>query len=370
VQVSGRRRWAAIGAVALAMVLTAGVAAVAAVRARGSGSGALGTVEVPAGLGLRCSLPVVVDGGRLAMVSLPDGRVTAAATQRGPYDEGDAYARGRWLPVQPSAVSPDGRSYAFASQTTDGAGRLPASRVMVHDVASGRDREVWNGDGQAMVLEWSDAGIAFERTGADLGAWLVDPGRPSSARRVGPHLPGSPAGGLPPARFGRFGRGAAWGVTSSASPSNGAVANDLVQRLDLADGAVSTWYQAPPGRTAWIIAMDAGGRPLVAVADAPRTIDGVWYASPATALLLLSAPGQATPVALPDPNLHPDSAFSDAHGTWVTAPGSLWLYRDGRLVRVARVPAGLFPASRTPSPPAGAPVRTAGALLSVAGPCA
>jgi hypothetical protein len=361
-----RWRWFA-AALAVALVVVA--AAVIAARGRsGASERTLGTLPVASGLGLRCTLPVFIDG-RLATLSLPAGQLTAAPVQPGPNDQGRSFAGGRWLPVGRQAVSPDARSYAYLTTTTGVPGQPAVSTLFVHDVGAGRDRPVWSGDGQARDVQWAREGIFFNRIDRGFDLWSVDPGRPGSAHRVGPNPPIEPGPGQPPVFFGAVANGTAWALVPSAFSGNGSVTNDVVLRMDLADGTISRWYQAPPGNTLTILGLDGGGHPLLGVADPMSQVGNIGYEHPAKAMLLLSGRDQAVPIALPDPSLGPDGALTDAHGTWVAGADALWLYRDGRLVRVATVPARLRPPTPRLSLPPGAPGPARGSAAALLGPC-
>jgi len=82
-------------------------------------------------------------------------------------------------------------------------------------------------------------------------------------------------------------------------------------------------------------------------------------------------PGQTTTIAGAGAALRPRGATTDSHGTWITAAGSLWLYRKGTVSTVANIPDRLYPALRRPAPsfPPGVPQGQAGADLVLSGPC-
>jgi hypothetical protein len=280
------------------------------------------SLAVAAGLDVRCTLPVR-DGGHLATVSLPDGTLENASEKTGPHDLGETYARGRWLPVEAWTLSPDGGSYAYVTWTTgtlDGG----SSALFVHDVDSGRDRAVWSGAGQAEVMGWAAGGVYLNRvsgTGHVDEVWVVDPARPSAAHAIGPNPPLAPP--LPPGGqpfFTGIAGGAAWAESSQ----------DGLTRMDLRTGAVAGWYRAPAGMTLALIAIDRDGRPLVGLSRG--------FNQPVAQLVTVTGRDRSAPVATPDPNLAPESVLTDAHGTWLAGAGFLWLYRNGRVEKVADVP--------------------------------
>ena len=251
--------------------------------------------------------------------------------------------------------------------TTGAPGRQAVSTLFVHDVGGGRDRPLWSGDGQAREVAWTREGVFFYR---NFDLWTVDPGRPGVADRVGPNPPSRPPGpGHPSVFFGSIANGTAWALDSSAPIGDGPFTYDVVLRMDLADGTVSRWYQAPPGNTLTILGVDGEGHPLLVVADPMREVGNIVYPMPAKAMLLLAGPDRAVPIALPDPALEPGGALTDAHGTWIVGADALWLYQDGRLVRVATLPARLRPPTPRVSLPAGAAGGARGSVAVLLGPC-
>jgi hypothetical protein len=370
----GLRRWLGItGAVVLSASLVAGLLAFRVARG-GPASASLGSLDMAAQLDFRCTLPVRLGGG-LATVSLPDGQVTRAPASMGPHDQGETFSAGRWLPVGAEAVSPDGGSYAYLAYTSgspDAGGA--ATTLFAHDIRTGRERKLWTGPGQAMLIRWAPEGVYLDRLflrGDENSLWLVDPVRPSAAHEVGPNPPQvSSIGSAGPLMFGTIGQGAAWAITAShpPPPPGGAVHNDELVRMDLRDGSVTTWLRVP-GREVRVLGIDPSGRPLIGLSPPSIDVGGVVYPQFVDALALVTGRDQAVPVAMPDPGAQPDFPFTDAHGTWLAGPGSLWLYRAGRLEKVASVPATVARPEPQPSLPAGVPGQRPGALLIPLGPC-
>ncbi len=98
-------------------------------------------------------------------------------------------------------------------------------------------------------------------------------------------------------------------------------------------------YQPPPPELILLPAMNQAARLASGTADAPRSAGGV---------------------------------SGDSKGIWTSRPGQLWIYRPGRLRKVADIPQSLFP---LPTPPPGAPAKdvpagASGPYLQVAGACA
>ena len=401
-----RWQWAG-GGVAIVLVLAV-VASLILVRhggapAHSASTGRLvGALNMTTQVGFRCSLPVV---GYLteARVSLPDGGVTVDRTldsQQGkPY--GFTYAGGRWLPVQASWVSPDGRFYAYTTTTSGVPGKQATSAVFVYEIATGRARQLWSGETSGQVVGWGPGGVYFSRLATGQTGpvspelWVVDPANPAAGHRVGPNPPQSQASDpAMPTKYGSFVRiagGAAWGFTyvkpSAPSPSY-VPGPGTIDRMDLRDGSVSTWYTAPDGKSVSIAGADAQGHPVLFlnVMGKPQAADAAGsgivttpYLPPPPEVLLLTGPNQTRTIASgSDSAFRPNLTLSDAHGTWFSSPGSLWLYRNGSLNKVADVPAELFP---TPTPPPGVtgkgsvvpgsppPGYPTGVTLSLAGAC-
>jgi len=313
-----------------------------------------------------CELPAGINGHQVT-IALPGGRVTA-----GPSSDGGigTFAGGRWFHVFPMALAPDRGSYAFVV-TSDGVPGAPRTGdVRVHTIASGKEQHIWTGDGDIRPLAWTEDGIYLDRNGS---VWLVDPAAPAKVHRVGPN----PVDNL---RYGGsmfvwFGHGAAWGVSGSnpalIGPNRPEFA-DQVDRLNLADGTVTTWFRAPAQRWVRILGVDVDGRPFLGLEAPPATVGNATYPhEPDELLLLLTGPGQTTTIAGAGAGLRPRSATTDSHGTWITATGSLWLYRNGTVSTVANVPDSLYATRRRPAPsflPA-VPQGQAGADLALSGPC-
>jgi len=343
-------------------------------------TGPVGQVAIESQVSFKCSLPVLAYYGVAAQVQLPVGTVVneskAPASNFGKGSPGGPYGYdpqlGKWLPVQQHWISPDGKSYAYGTQTTGVPGQGPTGTVHVVQVATGRDQQVWSGDGAALVLAYASSGIYFSSSnyqGPGQSVWVVDPARPGSAHRVGPNpAPPPPSPTQPsfgPSTFfslvsplGIFGMG----FSASADPTKGGpIVPDRVIRMDLNTGAVSTWFVNPSGGTISLIGLDGQGHPLIGAAkEAPpppptEGSSGKYSYSPKflpNRLLQLTAENQFTEIAPgTDTSFLPVSAFGDTHGVWISVPGSIWLYdRAAGLRKVFSVPDSLFPA---PTPPPG-----------------
>lgn len=240
----------------------------------------------------------------------PRMRTATAPVLRGAPGATPGYDRaaGRWVPAPPRTISPDGAGYAYGA----------ADGVHLVDVRGAADRLVHAGGGLE-VLAWEPEGIYVvhrRRAGAPSdGLWLLDPA--SSDLR---QLRSSEAG----VEWTAAGGGAAW---ASAVLAGGM---EEVWRLDPAAGRVAAWLHRQ-GAGLLLIAVDAGGHPLVQIA-APQA-SSVW---------LLTAPGQAHQVSenLPGGDDTPGypAAFTDPGSTWVSDDGGT-VYRFTETTGLHRVEA-------------------------------
>ncbi|HKF18613.1 MAG TPA: hypothetical protein VKF14_15660 [Candidatus Dormibacteraeota bacterium] len=387
---SSRRLWVAGGvAVLLALTVVAGLMFVRRPGATHSASTGhlVGALNVTTQLGFQCTLPVQ---GYLteARISLPDGAVFVDQVQqqgKGTAQYGSVYAGGKWVPVPRAWLSPDSKSYAYITNTTGVPGQPQTATLYVHDIARGTDRKLWSGTGYTQMIGWGPGGVYFTLQPAAAGlpgarntneVWVVAPANPSAVHRVGPNPP-QPAptseADLPIFQFGtRIAGDQAWTVKvgipkGPIPPGGGNVARNPseVIRMDLKDGSVSTWFTAAEGTSLNIAGLDSQGHPILTVMPTPKIMPppaspggqvtpsaDMIYPSPPR-VLLLTGPNQTVEIADGSNSaFRPSIAMGDSHGIWFNSPGSLWIYRQGSLAKVAEIPAGLFP---LPTPPPNAP---------------
>ena len=346
----------------------------------------VGSLTMNTKLDFKCTLPVQAYVTQ-ARVSLPDGSVTVDQVQplKNTCSYGSAYVGGRWLPVPATWVSPDGRSYAYTTSTMGVPGEPQTGAVNVHDIARTTDRKLWSGSGHAQMVGWGRGGVYFTlQPTAGAGkvgfldtteVWVVDPANPGAVHRVGPNPPQPrPASEADPAVF-QFGTLIAadsaftvkLGTAKGLIPPGGGVfprTPAQVLRMDLRDGSLSNWFTAPEDTNVTIAGIDAPGHPVLVIRRVPKTAPQVTPGAPlaptaemlypsAPEVMLLTGANQTAAIADGSNSaFRPSMALGDSHGIWFNSPGSVWLYNQGSLTKVADVPSSLFP---VPTPPAGVP---------------
>jgi hypothetical protein len=305
----------------------------------------LGSLTISSKVDFHCTLPLTAYSRR-ARVSLPTGTVTTDGDQSSgaASPPGTSYVAGRWLPVPPAWVSPDGKMFVSSAAAV---GSSREQSLILTNSSSGERKEVWRGAGRPTILGWDTGGIYFMlqppspgSSASNGGLWVTDPSHPGQAHRVGPESASlastSPARAIFSADT-KLGGGGAW---ATAEAVGGTPAR--VERMDLRTGTVSVWYTAPAGNSVFVLGFDAKGRPVLAITGTDR--------SATRSLTLLTAANRT--VSISD-NVTGASrfatAFGDSEGIWLGASGSLWLYRSGSLFKVADIPVGAIGAE-TPMP--------------------
>jgi len=285
------------------------------------------TVDVAyTGPSLNCRLPVSwpVKSGQTythtaGFISLPTGTLTvdpAAPPGSVFYDR----ALSKWLPVYRSAVSPDGKRYAYG----EGNAFLgTAGKLHVVDVATGADRVIYSGDRVYAVVDFAADGLyltAAAPEGRPRGLWWQDP-TGGAATLISTSI-ASPA----------IGGGSGWGAdfnTADPSPGPGGIEGPMnrLLRFDLRTGASSPWFYKP-GSNLYVMGFDPVGHPLVStyfVTDASGSgTTEIWLVvSPTAAVAIFSGTGVAIPTRL---------AAVDGHGEWFdggSQGGTVWLSSAG-----------------------------------------
>lgn len=393
-ELRGPYRWLAGGLAGLLALAVAGGLVYVRFAPRTQSDQSVGSASVE-GLGFSCRLPVLA-GASAGFISFPGGNVTLDhAVSLNPYKGGYAYgytydqAVKRWVPVQRSALSPDGRSYSYLAQTTGIPGEQATLSLRTRDIASGKDHVIWEGSGSPMgpnQVTWLPGGIYFsaylspaggqmQKGSAYPAIYVADPNHPGAPRRVGPNPePQPPAPGQSnyygPDVFTLVGGGAAWGMgnrvpkeppQANKAPAPGTYGPDRILRMDLADGAVSTWYKAGGTELVSLMGLDQRGRPILSLfvpMQKPDSPPPTAYEPPPPHLMLLTGPDQTVELVAGNSSFHYAGApFADTHGLWFGSWNSIWLYTETNGLRqVANIPQGLFP---SPSPPPGADLKQA-----------
>lgn len=355
----------------------------------------VGSVAV-SGVDFKCRLPLLA-GAAGAFISFPDGGVTidhrvSLDSFKGGYGYTYDAQVGKWVPVPPSALSPDGRSYAYLAQTTGVPGEMASMSLHIHDIGSGNDRVLWQGQGSPMgpsFVTWVAGGIYFSAVLLPVGGpdgpafpaiYVADPNHAGTPRLVGPNPPPQPPSPVQtdysgPDMYTLVGAGAAWGTGNRVPteapapdkpPAPGTFGPDRVLRMDLRDGSVSTWYTVSGTDLVSLMGLDAQGRPILSLYPLQTAPLPDIYAPPQVRLVLLTGPNQSIDITSGNPNFHlGGSASADSHGIWLGSWDSIWLYtQNGGLRQVATIPAGILP---SPTPPAAYPAK-GGPVASGAGP--
>ena len=285
-------------------------------------------------LGFSCRLPIFrpFSGSAnpppvVGFWSLPDGSVSFAATPGFPQQSfGDSYQPGgfyydrafsRWLPAPRSAVSPDGKHYAYMLRGEALVADKDAMQIV--DVATGRVQSypavpAGSTPERYIVLDYSSEGVylglAYE--GPIRGLWMINPNT-GAIRKV------ADLGYLQ-----AIGGGAAWlGSVNPADPSHppgGLVTPaDTIDRFDLTTGGRTTWlYKA--GMGVYVLGLDTAGHPIVEA----------WSGSPAGDIQLLLVTGPGTSQAIfrgVDSQLGGlGNPIADSHGVWFGSSTGIFLY--------------------------------------------
>jgi (2Fe-2S) ferredoxin len=252
----------------------------------------------------------------------------------------------RWLPVGRQAVSPDGTHYATVDAPDEDAGTFT---VHIVDVPSGVDHAYRQklsatgiGAAEVDVFDYTTAGIyltqAFEHVWP--GVWLFDP-RTNTVRSLAavpmPELSGD--GGI---WYGDVNPADANPLVSGTSAG---ILPDEIYRLDVKTGARTLWMYEP-GHGLYVIGLDTGGRPLIAVVapvanPQPKT-DPIDHAS--AELLLGLDPNSRTTIFKGPLAESLGGPIADAHGVWFGSTQGIYLYTPaGGLEKISNQPA--FPAN-------------------------
>jgi hypothetical protein len=222
----------------------------------------------------------------------------------------------RWIPTAASLISPDGSSYAYAEPASE-PGPVTPNRIHVVDVDTGSDRVVYDvgsrdypvsyaADGIYMVTsrwEASTVGLRFlnlssgaVRTIAATGEWDLISG------------------------------GAAWGFTGEVTTLGAIISH--VDRLDLATGQVTTWYNAPARVSVLVRGFDWAGHPILLWQnpDEPNVMRFSELVSAGVVRQLVRMDGTSDPYVV--------DFQADSYGLWIAGHHGVYLYSEQRLRHV------------------------------------
>jgi hypothetical protein len=260
--------------------------------------------------------------------ALPPGGVQASPVPGGTQPWWDTQAR-RWIPVDLSAVSPDGQSYIYLS--ADGLHR--------ELVATATDQLVYRRPqgvlgGQVLGYQ-TDVYIVFPSAVKDgaggvirnppdqVGVWKIDVAAGTGSRVLTSDNVGSMAGD------------ALW-----LTPPSGTTLGDSLIRIDLGTGQQTVWF-TDPGRMIQFLGVDHGGLPIV------WTFAGghleIWHiAAPNQATNFYSIDYTGAP-AIFGPEMQQGLLVADEHGVWFGASDGLYIYDAAGFRKIATtsgIPAG------------------------------
>ena len=236
--------------------------------------------------------------GSASVAGLPGGGSPAIAGKSAQPATPWSYSAslGRWLPVVPFSVSPDGQSYVWTKLLPEGsttnANNFQKAELHRYDVASATDRTLWTYPGSISPFGWDTSGILVETTppinrmipqGGMPIWWLLDPQTGNATQQeigIGPYyrltrIPGDPI------QNGTF--------VYSTFTFNPKFKGNPLFRIGSRD----------PGAPEWVLYETAPGQRVT---------------------IYRGTQGDAT-------GFDPDQAKSDATGIWFSDWGGPWLWR-------------------------------------------
>ncbi len=297
-------------------------------------------VQYTASADFTCRLPVVwtapwaaADGSstRLAYIDFPSGRVelepagsmtardrvavTTAKPALAAYADSKQFGfsfdgtTSRWVPAAASALSPDGRQYAYAAPTRTPVDAGTQYDVKIVDTATGGEVTLVTGADLAPLALGNFILHMAEVThqGRPQGLWAVDVGTGQLWQMTARGTWYTAAGG------------AAWGYAAAAGDPAIAIGSPIyrLDRIDLNTGKVTNWLNQP-GSNIEVLGFGTDNLPVVAVADSsnrPITIEKV------------TAPGNTSPLFSVSASVVPQGIWADSRGLWMIADhSSLYLY--------------------------------------------
>ena len=312
-------------------------------------TGPVAPPPVPQG---QCALPIYwgdAAGIHAGFLPYPGGDFVASTQTLDRHASGATYdtAAGRWLPVEPETVSPDGLRFAYAEYDLPpgynagmGGGARPrtagtlasAGRVHVVDVRSGADQVLYSGSPTYSVVGFTADGIYLSQVSITMdgdfssGLFLIKAsgGTPSAVRGGDRALD---RGGW------TVQNGAAWGTEFSTG--GGITAGNELVRLDLHTGATAKWLTAPEGTGVALLGFDPNSHPIVLTQASGYSTNGSPAPTPPTRLLIQSPSGTVLLFETSDTaaELPFGPVSSDARGAWMGGQLSVWFETANKVTK-------------------------------------
>ena len=269
-----------------------------------------------------CRLPVSIadSGGHLqgAFIDYASGRVTIDPTgANGAYYDHDF---SRWLPVNQSAVSPDGSRYAHLDIKV--AGTAAPQRLHVIDISTGMDKPY------ELAPTGDPAGYSIISFGGE-GIWLSYAGW--EGPRIGLFLLDLTTGRLKDVGGQQMildavsgGPGVFWFTDGGPNPQPsgiGFIIPARLNRLTIEDSKTLGWF-TKDGSGLTVFGTDMVGHPIFGTSDQAGGFD-VWIAG---------APGEATRIDLPAGFYQ---ALADSRGVWFGGDQGIYLYLGADVHKVS-----------------------------------
>lgn len=238
-------------------------------------------------------------------MTFPGGSFAKDPNSLGAYDR----AAGKWLPVFRAWTSPDGLHYAYPEyRPVTG----PATGIIhIVDVSTGADKGV-NVPAPSLVVSYETAGVYVTRVVPNSGAaamalTLVDPVAGTFKQITADERAWLQVGG--PSAY------AADLDGSDPKPPSGPGAANRVLKLDLASGAITTYFSSP-GNSVQILGLDASNNPVIGITSATS-----YSVRLGTSAIFSGPPADTNPGG---------PLVVDSHGVWFgSQSGRIWLFPAG-----------------------------------------
>ncbi len=250
------------------------------------------TLDDPAG-NIRAIEDIPVSPGGTS----PQWALEAQPSLRGESFASYSRASGRWLPVRPEMVAPDGTHYAY---------KAPNGPLHLVDAVRLTDRTVANPD-DLSPIGYTASGVWLVQ-GPGSGLWRLDPANQSITQVLAPD---------PTQTWLWLRGGAIWGANSSGLP--GSSPPTALLHFDIRTQAASTWYSESES-TVTLAAVDATGAALAVISKGTTA-----------RLVIVTGPGQFASSSLPPGTMAQSLAYgarqeTDSHGGWIVGSTGIYLF--------------------------------------------